>query len=170
MKQEPVKPKFPTMLRKMWSGSEVQQWLDEQDLFTTPQPTKQEASEPVYMARRKGLNDFFTCDKERYEELSAKAVFETRICYTTPQPTPTVQSAVAAAYRKAAEVCQIVMQAKFEGGTAYDALEAILAIPHDDSALRETCNAIIEETLDTTGWAAQVKNNEIIDRVLGEKK
>lgn len=26
---EPVKLKFPTMLRKMWSGAEVQQWLDE---------------------------------------------------------------------------------------------------------------------------------------------
>lgn len=22
-------PKFPTMLRKMWSGGEVQQWIDE---------------------------------------------------------------------------------------------------------------------------------------------
>jgi len=28
--QEPVSLRFPTMLRKMWSGGEVQKWLDEQ--------------------------------------------------------------------------------------------------------------------------------------------
>lgn len=27
--QTPQIPKFPTMLRKMWSGAEVQQWIDE---------------------------------------------------------------------------------------------------------------------------------------------
>jgi hypothetical protein len=37
VKQEPVRLQFPTMLRKMWSGTEVQQWLDEQ-----VQPVKQE--------------------------------------------------------------------------------------------------------------------------------
>lgn len=26
---KPELPKFPTMLRKMWSGTEVQQWIDE---------------------------------------------------------------------------------------------------------------------------------------------
>lgn len=35
--QEPVKLTFPTMLRKMWSGSEVQRWLDDQPpLYTRP--------------------------------------------------------------------------------------------------------------------------------------
>jgi hypothetical protein len=27
---EPVRIQFPTMLRKMWSGTEVQEWLDTQ--------------------------------------------------------------------------------------------------------------------------------------------
>lgn len=43
--------------------------------------------EPVYAFRRKGLDDFCTCDKGRYEELSDKPnLFETRIFYTSPQP------------------------------------------------------------------------------------
>jgi hypothetical protein len=34
--QEPVALKFPTTLRKMWSGGEVQEWLDQQQpLYTT---------------------------------------------------------------------------------------------------------------------------------------
>jgi hypothetical protein len=36
-KQEPVKLQFPVMLRKMWSGGEVQEWLDKQQpLYTHP--------------------------------------------------------------------------------------------------------------------------------------
>lgn len=35
--QGPVKLRFPTMLRKMWSGGEVQQWLDTQALLYTHQ-------------------------------------------------------------------------------------------------------------------------------------
>lgn len=36
--QEPVALRFPTMLRKMWSGGEVQQWLDEQGpLYAHPE-------------------------------------------------------------------------------------------------------------------------------------
>ncbi len=46
-----------------------------------PQP-----SEPVYAYRRKGLDDFVTCDRERFDELSAKPrLFETRIFYAGPQ-------------------------------------------------------------------------------------
>jgi hypothetical protein len=46
------------------------------------------AGEPVFAFRRKGLDDFCTCTEERYAELSAKPnLFETRIFYTTPQPT-----------------------------------------------------------------------------------
>ena len=49
---------------------------------------QQEAQEPVFAFRRKGLDDFCTCTEERYAELSAKPnLFETRIFYTTPQTT-----------------------------------------------------------------------------------
>ncbi|MEE4460764.1 Lar family restriction alleviation protein [Azotobacter chroococcum] len=35
--QQPVRLRFPTMLRKMWSGGEVQAWLDEQvPLYAAP--------------------------------------------------------------------------------------------------------------------------------------
>lgn len=44
--------------------------------------------EPVYLARRKGLDDFFTCSKDRYEELSALDLFETKLAYLHP-PTNT---------------------------------------------------------------------------------
>lgn len=41
----------------------------------------------VYLYRRKGLDDFVTCDKSRYDELSDKPDhFETRVLYTEPQP------------------------------------------------------------------------------------
>jgi len=45
------------------------------------------SGEPVYAFRRKGLDDFCTCTKKRYAELSAMPnLFETRIFYTAPQP------------------------------------------------------------------------------------
>lgn len=51
--------------------------------------------EPVFAFRRKGLNDFCTCTEERYAELSARpSLFETRIFYTTPQPTQAQAGAV----------------------------------------------------------------------------
>lgn len=44
--QEPVALKFPTMLRKMWSGGEVQEWLDkQQSLYTHPAPAREALSE-----------------------------------------------------------------------------------------------------------------------------
>ena len=53
------------------------------------------AGEPVFAFRRKGLDDFCTCTEERYAELSAKPnLFETRIFYTTPQPTHAQAGAV----------------------------------------------------------------------------
>lgn len=53
------------------------------------------AGEPVFAFRRKGLDDFCTCTEERYAELSAKPnLFETRIFYTTPQPTQAQAGAV----------------------------------------------------------------------------
>lgn len=53
----------------------------------------QQAVERVYAFRRKGLEDFCTCDEARYEELSNKPhLFETRVFYTAPQPSPTTQA------------------------------------------------------------------------------
>ena len=55
-------------------------------------PATQQAGERVYAFRRKGLADFCTCDEARYEELSNKPhLFETRIFYTAPQPSPAAQ-------------------------------------------------------------------------------
>ena len=49
---------------------------------------EKDKADSVYAFRRKGLADFCTCDEARYEELSNKPrLFETRIFYTTPQPT-----------------------------------------------------------------------------------
>lgn len=51
----------------------------------TPQAVA--GGEPVYAFRRKGLDDFCTCDAKRYEELSAKPnLFEVRVFYTAPPP------------------------------------------------------------------------------------
>ena len=56
-------------------------------------PAAQQAGERVYAFRRKGLADFCTCDEARYEELSNKPhLFETRVFYTAPQPSPTTQA------------------------------------------------------------------------------
>ena len=47
------------------------------------------APQPIYMFRRKGLDDFCTCTKSRYDELSRKPhLFETKIAYTDPVPAP----------------------------------------------------------------------------------
>ena len=51
--------------------------------------------EPVFAFRRKGLDDFCTCTEKRYAELSLKPkLFETRIFYTTQQPTQAQAGAV----------------------------------------------------------------------------
>lgn len=51
-----------------------------------------QTSEPVYAYRRKGLDDFVTCDRERFDELSAKPrLFETRIFYAAPQASEAVR-------------------------------------------------------------------------------
>ena len=34
---------------------------------------------PIYLYRRRGLNEFVTCTRERYEELSTKSMFEVKI-------------------------------------------------------------------------------------------
>ena len=56
---------------------------------------EKDKADSVYAFRRKGLEDFCTCDEARYEELSNKPhLFETRVFYTAPQP-PTTQAASA---------------------------------------------------------------------------
>lgn len=51
------------------------------------QPQAVAGGEPVYAFRRKGLDDFCTCDAKRYEELSAKPnLFEVRVFYAAPPP------------------------------------------------------------------------------------
>lgn len=44
---EPVALRFPTMLRKMWSGGEVQAWLDSQGPLYAAPPSPQPQAEPV---------------------------------------------------------------------------------------------------------------------------
>lgn len=52
----------------------------------SPQGSTTASEEPVYAYRRKGRDDFVTCDRERFDELSAKPrLFETRIFYSAPQ-------------------------------------------------------------------------------------
>lgn len=47
----------------------------------------QQSGEAVYAFRRKGVDDFCTCDAGRYLDLKAKPdFFEVAIFYTTPQP------------------------------------------------------------------------------------
>ena len=59
---------------------------------TPTAPATQQAGERVYAFRRKGLEDFCTCDEARYEELSNKPrLFETGVFYTAPQPSPAAQ-------------------------------------------------------------------------------
>ena len=48
---KPKLPKFPTMLRKMWSGTEVQQWLDENVL-----PLFEQTAEPLTAAESHGCH------------------------------------------------------------------------------------------------------------------
>lgn len=48
---------------------------------------KDKQAEPVYAYRRRGLNEFCTCDERRYKELSAKpSLFEVAVFYTHPAP------------------------------------------------------------------------------------
>lgn len=62
-----------------------------------------EKLEPVYLFRRKDLDDFCTCSKEKYEVFSANPrLFEVKTLYALPgaQPTPSVPMDVIAAVPK----------------------------------------------------------------------
>ena len=57
-----------------------QQWTEEADAVIEVL-AKQET---IYLFRRKGFRDFCSCDKERYEELAQKPMFECKIVYAMP--------------------------------------------------------------------------------------
>ena len=66
-------------------------------------------NEPVYAFRRKGLDDFCTCDKQRFDELSQKTtLFEVRVFYTIPPSVEAIEN-------KVAEACalQVATETKF---------------------------------------------------------
>jgi hypothetical protein len=44
----------------------------------------QTEQQPIYLYRRKGQDAFASCDLERFEELSAHRLFETKIAYAAP--------------------------------------------------------------------------------------
>lgn len=57
-------------------------------LFASQTIAEVRVVEPVYAYRRKGLDNFVTCDRERFDELSAKPrLFETRTFYAAPEQT-----------------------------------------------------------------------------------
>lgn len=65
---EPVKLNFPVMLRKMWSGSEVQAWIDEQQpLYSKPQE---------YMIEIEALRAQVADLKHKYSMLRDTHMFE----------------------------------------------------------------------------------------------
>jgi hypothetical protein len=97
-----------------------------------PESMKQE---PVYAFRRKGLDDFCTCDKRRYLELSDKPnLFETTIFYTTP---PSVEAAIEATKEKAAKVCEEY------GNSVNNDWNKQLGVADDLVSIAEECAAAI---------------------------
>lgn len=66
MSEELTPPRFPTMLRKMWSGGEVQAWIDE-NWNRRAQPAAPAdaapsvAPEPVAQPHRTMIEDFIVC-------------------------------------------------------------------------------------------------------------
>lgn len=102
---------------------------------------------------------------------------------------------VAAAIRKAAEVCRKTRDALEENRKVWEEnphltpdesyiyeweqsacrgeeyANDILAIPHDDSALREICMMVAEEAFgDARRYKTVINLSEVVDRVLGAKK
>ena len=89
--------------------------------------------------------------------------------YGTMQPLFRTTPTVAAALRKAAEVCDTWANDLHDDR---DVDDVILAIPHDDSALRELCNEIAAQAY-SLGFNAIPSDRhhleEVVDRVLTEK-
>lgn len=58
-------------------------------------------NEPVYAFRRKGLDDFCTCDERRYNELAQKpTLFEVKVFYTIPPTAEQIEQETAEAIAK----------------------------------------------------------------------
>jgi hypothetical protein len=84
----------------------------------------------------------------------------------------TVQAAVSAALRKAAEVCDVEQRSMMDDysqgfqDAKNQSYDAILALPNDDSALRELCLRVLDE------WelSPTAAHSDIVDCVLGEGK
>lgn len=56
---------------------------------------------PVYVFRRKGLDDFCTCDERRYNELAQKpTLFEVKVLYTLPPTAEQIEHETAEACAK----------------------------------------------------------------------
>ena len=64
-------------------------------------------NDPVYAFRRKGLDDFCTCDKQRFDELSQKPnLFEVRVLYTLPPTASQIE-------QETAEACADLLVSRF---------------------------------------------------------
>jgi hypothetical protein len=94
--------------------------------------------------------------------------------YTAP---PQTQAAVSAALRTAAEVLEVgeydVVKETYCGNVYEDATatinelqKAILALPQDDSALRELCLRVAEEVNYSEGECTTAELQDIVGRVL----
>ena len=58
-------------------------------------------NKPVYAFRRKGLDDFCTCDERRYNELAQKpTLFEVKVFYTIPPTAEQIEQETAEACAK----------------------------------------------------------------------
>ena len=73
----------PEAIAVLRQALEQEPW-DTSDMAYRPGGLSME-QEPVYAFRRKGLDDFCTCDKRRYDELASKPdLFEVAVFYTAP--------------------------------------------------------------------------------------
>jgi hypothetical protein len=144
---------------------------------------RQQGAEPVYQMQAVD-GHWVTLDKEHYEGVVNDTTFQTRILYSTP---PQANALVAAAYRKAAEICDECVSFKMAEWSSPQArplnheeiksrlLEAIPA--NAEAALREVCMKVARKA-SGCGWSlgmesANPKESDleaIVNSVLGEGK
>ena len=83
---------------------------------------EQEKQEPVYAFRRRGLDDFCTCTKKRYEELADMPnLFEVTTFYAAPVDAKAIR---AEALEKAAKVCRTAQAKRLQ--SIREAIEAAI--------------------------------------------
>ena len=95
-----MKLQFPTHLRKMWSGTEVQQWLDEQ-----AQPVKQDPVAFMFKVKRTTaastvLDEFAAIDY--FPQDNEEIVSKEPLIYAAPVDAKAIR---AEAFKEAAELC-----------------------------------------------------------------